>query len=106
MAAYSMKLGKDQDGDILRVAFDDPAKGDVVMRDAAASLDVINFGGGRLLRVTGPASLPVAMAIAHVTAHRYGAVACFDPKMSGYIVAISHDPDFPVGTVIEKGEAA
>jgi CRISPR-associated protein Csx3 len=57
-------------------------------------------GYGKLLVVNGPASLPVAMFIAHLVGHNFGAVACFDPKMAGYVVAISHDPDYAIGDVI------
>lgn len=32
--------------------------------------------------------------------HLFGVVAVFDPKISGYVVAITHDPAFKVGDVI------
>jgi len=50
--------------------------------------------------VTGPASLPVAFVMCHAVAHLYGAVACFDPKLLGYVVCVSHDPKYKVGDVI------
>lgn len=100
MAAYKMNLETSGSEGLLTIAFGTPSRGDAVVRDATSALAAIDFPGGRLLRVSGPASLPVAMAIAHVAAHRYGAVACFDPKLSGFLVAISHDPDFPVGKIL------
>jgi CRISPR-associated protein Csx3 len=35
-------------------------------------------------------------------AHLYGAVACYDPKMAGYIICITHDPEFELGQFIGK----
>lgn len=102
MAAYYIALESDPAGDILRVGFGDLATGDAVMRDAKTALAALEFSGGKLLRVNGPASLPVAMAIAHIVAHRYGAIAVYDPKLSGYIVAISHDPQWLVGEIIQQ----
>lgn len=104
MTAYSMTLEEDGAGPLLRIDFGETAKGDAVVRDAVAALDGIAFPGGELLRINGPASLPVAMAIAHVTGHRYGAIATYDPKIPGYIVAISHDPAYAVGDLLPVQE--
>jgi CRISPR-associated protein Csx3 len=40
------------------------------------------------------------MALAHAVAHLYGYVACYDPKLQGYVVAISHDPSFRPGQLL------
>lgn len=64
---------------------------------------------GRLLKITGVCSIPVAYAIAHKVNHLYGAIAVFDPKVpvgggtdivGGYIVAITHDPRYKIGDVL------
>ena len=94
-------------GGILRVGFGAPSHNGQIVKDAAARLDdMIKTGelsGGGLLKVNGPASPPVAMALAHKLAHLFEAVACFDPKLNKYVVAISHSPkpELVVGNLIE-----
>src|ERR1039458_7329903 len=61
----------------------------------------LHVSGGRGIHFTGPASLPVAMALAHEVAHLFGYVACYDPKLSAYVVAISHDPAFHPGQLLQ-----
>lgn len=56
--------------------------------------------GGRLLLIDGPASLPVAFALCHATAHLYGAVAVKDPKLGAFVVAVSHDPARKAGDLV------
>ncbi len=82
------------------IGFGEPADNTRVVPDAAAALKELSLRGGRGLHFTGPASLPVAMALAHAVAHLYGYIACMDPKLSGYVVAISHDPAFLPGQLI------
>jgi CRISPR-associated protein Csx3 len=41
------------------------------------------------------------MMLAHKLAHLYQAVACFDPKLSKYVVAIAHGNKFTVGDLID-----
>ena len=67
---------------------------------AVEAMGGLGLVGGRGLHFNGPASLPVAMTLAHAVAHKFGYVACFDPKLSGYVVAISHDPEVRVGQLI------
>ena len=82
-----------------------PAQKDEIVKDAEARLDelVLNgiLAGGEMIRINGPASLPVAMVLAHKLAHLYGTVACFDPKLSKYVVAIAHGGKFAVGDLID-----
>lgn len=89
----------------LKIGFGSPAQNDQIVRDAETRLNEMvasnELSGGAVLRVNGPASLPVAMVIAHAVGHLYGAVACFDPKLAKYVVAISHNPDFTVGDLID-----
>lgn len=96
MASYKVS----KDGDVLKVGFDAPAQNDVIVRDCAQALADLNLQGGVRVLVNGPASLPVAMVLAHSLSHIYGYVACFDPKLAAYVVAISHDPNTPIGTLI------
>ena len=90
---------------VLKVGFGTPAQNDQIVRDAKAKLDsMIKSGilaGGEVLKVNGPASLPVAMTIAHAVAHLYQVVAVFDPKLAKYVVATSHGADHHVGDLID-----
>lgn len=100
MAAYNIKL----ENGVLRVGFGDPAQNDSIVRDAEARLAEMETAGeftGGVIRVNGPASLPVAMVLAHHLAHRFEAVACFDPKLAKYVVAIAHGGNYAIGQLID-----
>ena len=101
MEAYQIE----RDGDILRVAFGERAQNDQIVIDATARLDEMysngELDGGGLLKVNGPASLPVAMVLAHKLAHLFAAVSCYDPKVNKYVVTISHDPSYEIGDWVE-----
>ncbi|MBP9711629.1 MAG: CRISPR-associated protein Csx3 [Candidatus Pacebacteria bacterium] len=88
-------------GNTLKMSFGVSAQNDVIVRDAVAAVKALELTGGKLVKLNGPASLPVACAIAHEVGHLYGAVACFDPKLAKYVVAVSHDPDFAVGDLVD-----
>ena len=101
MATYNISLSEGT----LQIGFGTPAQNDEIVKDAEARLDelVLNgiLAGGEMIRINGPASLPVAMVLAHKLAHLYGTVACFDPKLSKYVVAIAHGGKFAVGDLID-----
>ena len=84
------------------IGFGDPATNAEMLKELSEREGDLKraAGYGKLLVVNGPASLPIAMFLAHMVGHNFGAVACFDPKMAGYVVAISHDPDYVIGDVI------
>lgn len=100
MTSYTIAL----DDDILKVGFADPAQNDQIVRDAAARLDELlssgSLVGGKLLKINGPASIPVAFVIAHKLAHLYGTIAVYDPKLASYVVCITHDPAYKLGELI------
>lgn len=100
MSAYNIT----RTDDILKLAFGTPAQNDQIVRDAVARLAEMEangeLAGGGVIKLNGPASLPVSVAITHALAHRFAAVAVFDPKMNGYVVSVSHDPSFVVGSII------
>ncbi len=85
----------------VRLSFGAPAENDRLVREAVAGIAALGLGGGKGVKFNGPASLPVAMALSHAVAHLYGYVACFDPKLGKYVVAISHDPTVRVGELID-----
>ena len=101
MATYNIALVEGT----LKIGFGSPAQNDQIVRDVetrlAEMVTASELVGGDVLRVNGPASLPVAMVIAHAVCHLYGAVACFDPKLAKYVVAISHNPSYTIGDLID-----
>ncbi len=92
-------------GDILKVGFGDPAQNDQIVAEVFSTLETMkesgDLTGGSVVKVNGPASLPVAMAICHAIAHLYEVVACFDPKLAKYVVAVSHSPAYRPGDLID-----
>lgn len=104
MATYNISiapLAAPLSGKALKVGFADPGSNCQIVKDASEALASLGEVGGKLALVNGPASLPVAMVLCHRLAHKFGAVACYDPKLSGYVVAVTHDPDFPLGDLIK-----
>jgi CRISPR-associated protein Csx3 len=101
-AHYICAVEKVADGvATVRIGFGQPGTNDRIVPDAVAALAELRLQGGRGIKFTGAASLPVAMALAHAVAHLYGYVAVFDPKLEKYVVAISHDPSLTVGVLID-----
>lgn len=98
MTSYLMKKTAE---DCLCVGFNGSARGDVVVRDAQAQLcGLINSGqlpGGEILKIDGPCSVPVCYVIAHGLCHLYGVIAVNNLSI-GYVVVISTNPAYPVGT--------
>jgi CRISPR-associated protein Csx3 len=106
--AYCITLEKSipcEREDRMTIAFGTPAQNDAIVQSAAAQLLALRQEGkfgGALLRITGPASLPVAITISHIVAHLYGAIAVFDPKVGKYLICITHDPRYKLGDWIEE----
>lgn len=102
MTTYHIVL---EEGGVLKVSFGEPAQNDQIVRDAAQGLaELVQNGqlvGGEVIRIHGPASLPVAMVLAHGVGHLYQAVACFDPKLGQYVVVIAHGKNYQVGDLID-----
>lgn len=102
MTTYTINL-IDQ---VLTVGFGEPAQNDQIVQDATTRLDELTASGqltgGTLLKVNGPASMPVAFVIAHKVAHLYGAIAVYDPKLGNkYVVCITHNPTYKIGDLID-----
>lgn len=101
MSSYIIDLNNDT----LTVKFGDPAQNDQIVKDAKVRLDELTASGelkgGEILKITGPASLPVAVTIAHAVAHLYGAIAVYDPKLAKYVVSVSHTPKYEVGDLVD-----
>lgn len=87
MALYNMSL----EGEVLKVGFGESASNDEIVKEVAVSIQVIKEQcHGKIIKVNGPASLPVAMALAHELAHVTKAIAAYDPKLAKYVVAVAH----------------
>ena len=86
---------------VLKVGFGEAAQNDVIVKDAVALLEAMNLQGGRLIKINGPASLPVAVAIAHAVGHLYETIAVFDPKLSKYVVSVTHGTEYQLGQLID-----
>lgn len=105
MALYNVKV---EHGDhivggstLFTIGFGDPGNNTDIVRE----VDAMQLNGcGMLALISGPASLPVAFVLCHKLAHRYGAIGVFDPKLSGFVIAVSHNPDFKVGDFLPMGE--
>ena len=95
-ATYNVTL----DGDILKVGFGEPAQNDQLVRDAQKAIKALDLKGGRLVKINGPASLPVAVVISHELGHLYETVAVFDPKLGKYVVSVTHGTDYSLGDLI------
>ena len=84
------------------------AEGDRLVRDTATQIEKLLESGklkGKLLKISGRASILASFVIASKIAHCYGAIALFEPKegdtnIDRYIVAVSHGTDYRVGDVL------
>lgn len=101
MMTYNVQILEGGENVTLKIGFGQPAQNDQIVRDAVYGIKALKLEGGKVVKLNGPASLPVAIAIAHEVAHIYGAVAAFDPKLGKYVVAVSHDPELRVGDLID-----
>lgn len=99
MSTYNISF----DGSVLKIGFGEAASNDQIVKDAkeAAELVKSQVQGLPVLKISGPASLPVAMLLAHEFNHIVGSVACFDPKLGKYVVCISHNPEYAIGQLID-----
>jgi len=92
-------------GDVLKIGFGAPAQNDQIVKDAVARLEEMTqsgeLGSGKIIKINGPASLPVAVAIAHGVNHIFETVAVFDPKLSKYVVAVTHGTEYKPGDLVD-----
>ena len=96
---------------VLKVGFNSQieATGDRIVKDAVRQLDRLIESEklhGKLLKISGRASVAASFAIACKLAHSYGAIALFEPKegdsgIDRYVVSISHSPDYQVGQALD-----
>lgn len=77
-----------------------------LLRDAIEQMDEMaasgELRGGGLIGLDGGVPILVAVAVAHILVHQFSAVAVWDPMENVFVVAVSHDPDYPVGTELSR----
>jgi len=103
METYNITVEPDN---LLRLRFGDtPAQNDVLVKEAAQKITELiedrTIKGGELIRINGPATLPIAFVLAHKLSHLYQAVAVYDPKLSKYVVAIAHGGKYSLGDLVD-----
>jgi len=79
--------------------------GDEILRDAKTELESLMHSGGlpggkQPLRINGRTTVLASFLIGSQLAHKYSSIAVFDPKVEGYVVTISHSPDYRVGQIL------
>lgn len=100
MVLFNITRTFDQVSESWAISFGEPGTNDQIVRYVQSMLDQEKPRGGKLLTISGPASLPVAFVLAHAVNHLYGAVAVYDPKLQKHVVVVSHDPTYKVGDLI------
>ncbi len=102
MTTFYIEVEKDNK---LKIGFGRPAQNDEIVKDVEQRLKQLiengDIAGGEIIKINGPATLPVAMVFVHKLGHLYQAIACYDPKLAKYVIAISHGDKYSVGDLIE-----
>lgn len=100
----TFKMSFEKETGILTIGFNPemPASNDQITKDAfALCADIADdVMGTKLLKITGAASLPVAMLISHQFCHIVQAIACFDPKLGQFVVCVSHTNAHRIGDLV------
>ena len=90
---------------VLVLSFGTPADNDKLVIEVTQIIDnLIDEGlitGGELIKLNGPATLPISFVLAHKLNHLYQAVAMYDPKLSKYVVSITHGGKYNLGDLID-----
>ena len=79
-----------------------PADNDqhVIAADVQAN-EIAKSVHGKVVLVSGRASLPVAFVLAHAFGHVAKAVAVYDPKMERFVVSVAHGSEYRIGDTIK-----
>lgn len=85
----------------LRIGFGEPGNNSEIVVDAKAAVEAVaDQVMGKLVKLNGPASLPVAFVLAHSLNHICPAVAVFDPKLGKYVVSVTHTAEYALGDLV------
>ena len=89
----------------LKMKFGEAATNDEIVTYVEKALkqkiETKEISGGEIIKLDWPASLPVAVVLAHKLAHLYGTIAVWDPKLGKFVVAVSHSGTFKVWDTIQ-----
>ena len=92
------------EGDVLRLSFGAPSSNAEIVKDAFSEVERLVDSGElmpyKVIKLNGPASLPVAVAITNSISNLFEVIAVFDPKLNGYVVAISNDSSYEIGSIL------
>jgi len=92
------------EGNVLKLKFGESASNDQIVpfveKKLSQMIENKEIPWGEIVKIDGPASLPVAAVIIHKLAHLYSVVAVFDPKLQKFVVAISHSGKNTSGDLI------
>jgi CRISPR-associated protein Csx3 len=96
-------LNFDQTTQTLKIGFGgDTATGDKIIKAINDGLKALDLPGGPgVVKVTGPVTTPGAAVLGHLLAHKFAAVGFWDPKLQKFLIAITHDPKWDVGDLID-----
>ena len=99
MSGYRIEYN--HDNDTLTVGFTgETATNTELVVEAVELLEALDLQGGKLLKITGAASVPIAYAIAHKVIRLFNTIAIFDPKLGGYVVAVTRGVEHSLGDLI------
>lgn len=103
---FKLQLDQTESCQQINVGFDPnkPAANQELVVYVAAELEKLIEDApmrGQLLKINGACSLPIAALIVSKVASLYGAIAIYDPKPSGYVVSVTHNPDYQLGQLLE-----
>ena len=104
MKHYKLSVANEGDFAKLTIGFLEPASNDAIVAELEVSASLSSARTavtGKVTLVNGPASLPVACVLAHALSHVTKAIGVFDPKLAGYVIAVSHDPAYKVGSLLK-----
>ncbi len=102
MTTYKIEFKEE----ILGIDFGEPAQNDQLVKDTAAGLgEMAQLGellGGKLFRINGPVSIPVAFVLAHQLAHiDIFRDQFFRPKSGLCVISITHNPAYKLRELID-----
>jgi len=102
MAKYNVEVVERNEKTVtLKIGFGDPAGNDEIVKDAKAAVEAVSEEVmGKTVLLNGPASLPVAVVLAHALVHICPAVGVFDPKLGKYVISVSHTNAYKVGDLL------
>ena len=100
MLLYNIKKTTDNNATTLTIGFGETSTNAEMVVEVVETLKSLDLGG-KLCKITGPASLPVGAVLVHHLSHLFGAIGVFDPKLQKFVISISHDPQFSVGDLID-----